>query len=127
MEEDKKFTEEHDEWAKQTATEEPYMIDYETVWEIRKQNTEETVKHQLTLKSSVYNAFLDFLQTHSGTQPRRGKGISSAIIEMFIRLGMAFIAGFNVQECAEDMRNLFDSEYSRDRIKENIQEFVRML
>ena len=59
-----------------------------------------------TIREEQDDAWRDFLQTFSGTIPQRGKGISSATVQLGMSIVMAIIADYKVDEVAEMLRSV---------------------
>lgn len=80
-----------------------------------------------TITPQTDQEWRDFLQTFTGTQPRRGKGISSAMVELSMQLLMASIANFRVDELAQSLSEISASEDARQQLASNLRSLADIL
>lgn len=95
-----------------------WPIDYEVARSSRDGMT--FVKRQFSISLATDTAFRDFLEIYSGTTPTRGKGIASAIIEIFLSLGMAVISDFKVTNTIKSLRELIPNPSVRENMSNNL-------
>lgn len=79
-----------------------FAFDYDAIKKMRE--GQERVKRQFSLTKGIDDALRDFLEIYTGTTPTRGKGIASAVIELFVAVCIAVIADFKIEEVAEDIK-----------------------
>lgn len=110
---------------------ENYMIDYNRAWELfpKNRNAENNnkVNANYTITPQTREQFLDFIETYSGTIPRRGKGISSVLVELAMQVLMATIADFNVTLVAKNLRAIMTDENKIKIVIRNLERLVEML
>lgn len=63
-----------------------------------------------TIREEVDNAWRDFLVTFAGVVPQRGRGISSATVQLGMSLVMAVIASYKVTQVATMLKDIIHPE-----------------
>lgn len=123
MKEPKEFAQDHDEWKNRPA------IDYLEARDLFPHGGNKVTRRtkQFTLTKETCDAWEDFLHTHSGSKPQRGRGISSTMTEVAQKLLMAVIAGFNIADVTENLQRIIPNEYAIERMKENLETFLETL
>ncbi len=101
-----------------------WLINYSYVRNMREGNY---VRRQFSITEMTEQAWIDFMLAYSGTSPTRGRGISSAMVEFCMRLGMGVITEFKLKGVAEDFKQIVPDEYARRAIKNNIERLANML
>lgn len=85
------------------------------------------VKRQFSFTEASDSAFREFLEIYTGTTPIRGKGIGSAILELFMKLGVAIISDFKLEEVGTEMCQLITNPSVRVRMSKNMEKLAKML
>lgn len=80
-----------------------------------------------TITPQTDDEWRDFLQTHTGTLPQRGKGISSPMVELSMQVLMAIVAEFKLGEVAASLTEISSSNESRQRLKANLAKLAEQL
>ena len=108
-------------------------INYENARELYEKaprSTTETEKNriqrQFTITPATDFSWRDFITTWSGIAPTRGKGISSAMVELSMRLLMGVITDFKITEVANELKHVLN-EAARNNVRENLQKLVKLL
>lgn len=101
-----------------------WLINYDYVSNMREGNY---VRRQFSITEETELAWIDFMLAYTGTVPTRGRGISSAIVEFCMRLGMGVITEFKLKKVAEDFKQIVPNEQARMTIKRNIERLASML
>ncbi len=73
-----------------------------------------------TITPETDDQWRDFLQTSTGTTPQRGKGISSAMVELAMQALMAVVAEFKPGEVAAALREISTSNVAREKMVANL-------
>lgn len=87
---------------------------------------ENRVKRQFTITPETDFIWRDFITTYSGVAPTRGKGISSAMVELAMKLLVGIVADFKVEELAEELRYVLN-ETARKNVRTNLQKLIEYL
>lgn len=77
-------------------------------------------KIQFTITPDTELSWRDFVEVFTGEKISRGRGVSSACGELALRMFMAVIAEFKVEDTVKKIRALLVGEYQKERIKENL-------
>jgi hypothetical protein len=85
------------------------------------------VKRQYSMTEEWDSAFRDFLEHYTGMRPTRGKGIASTILEVFIRIGIAVVAEFKLQEIAKELRELIINPVVLKGMSENLRRMADLI
>lgn len=119
------FTKIHDQWVEQVALSEP-PIDYSNVWEYRKRGNGKE-KKQFTFSPGLIELWETFLIVFSGAKSKRGKGISSTMVELAMRLLIAIIADYKIEEVAEQLSIVLPSDLARRDLRTNLERLISYL
>lgn len=108
------------------------MIDYTRAWELfsksrSNENNNKKVIKNFTITPQTSAQWLDFIETESGTIPRRGKGISSVLVELSMQLLMATIAEFNVKLVAKNLNAIMTDNNKRKIVIRNLERLIEYL
>ncbi len=82
------------------------------------------IRQQFTIRPSTLSAWRDFLETQSGSVPQRGKGISSAMIELSMRITMAIIADFEIEIVGDEIASILSHKNTSSLIANNINQLA---
>ena len=123
------FAKELDDITEQVACCDPpptdeWLINYDYVSSMREGNY---VRRQFSLTEETELAWTDFMLAYTGTVPTRGRGISSAMVEFFMRLGMGVVTEFKLKKLGDDFKQIVPNEQARIGIKNNIERLASML
>lgn len=77
-----------------------------------------TLTFTITLQTD--QEWRDFLETYTGTQPQRGVGISSPMVELAMQMLMGVIAEFKLDEIAQALREISTTPLSKQNVKDNL-------
>lgn len=80
-----------------------------------------------TITPQTDDEWRDFLKTHTGTLPQRGKGISSPMVELSMQLLMAVVASFKLNELAVSLMEVSGSNEARQQLKVNLVNLAEQL
>lgn len=80
-----------------------------------------------TITPQTDDEWRDFLQTHTGTLPQRGKGISSPMVELSMQLLMAIVADFKLDELAVSLIEISASDEARQQLRANLVKLAEQL
>lgn len=107
-----------------TPPQDKWLINYDYVSNMREGHY---VRRQFSITEETELAWIDFMLAYTGTVPTRGRGISSAMVEFCMRLGMGVITEFKLKKVAEDFKQIVPDEHARRTIKNNIERLAGML
>ncbi len=80
-----------------------------------------------TITPQTDQEWRDFLHTHTGTRPIRGKGISSPMVELSMQLLMAVVADFQSNKVATNLREVSASDMARQQLRDNLVKLAEQL
>ncbi len=108
------------------------MIDYDHAWKLftkgrGTENNDRKIIKNFTITPQTSAQWLDFIETESGTIPRRGKGISSVLIELSMQLLMATVAEFNVKLVAKNLNTIMTDSNKRKIVIRNLERLIEYL
>lgn len=127
LDEPKDITKDLDDITEQVACCDPpdeWLINYNYVSTMRKGDY---VRRQFSITEATEQAWIDFMLAYTGTVPTRGRGISSAMVEFCMRLGMGVITEFKLKKVAKDFKQIVPNEQARRTVKDNIKRLADML
>ena len=73
-----------------------------------------------TITPQTDQEWRDFLYTHTGTLPMRGKGISSPMVELAMQLLMAAVAYFKTKDVAQKLTEISASPQANENLSNNL-------
>jgi hypothetical protein len=80
-----------------------------------------------TIPTGVYAAFKNFLETYVGAGIHRGSGVGSPMVTVAIKMLMAIVAGYRIDDAVEDLKLIVNNQEGRNRILDNIEEIHTLL
>jgi len=92
-----------------------YAINDTEAWGLYKEDKQANqVKRQFTIRPQTDEQWRDFLLTYSNTIPRKGKGISSTLVELSMRILMAIIAEFQIEDVSKELNTVLNAPNKQD-------------
>lgn len=130
-EEPKEITEEHNRWKEQLLKSvedtEYYLLDCHSVRALSAGDQPKRVKRlaqQHTISIPTIERWEDFLTILSGMPPQRGRGISSSMVEVAIKLLMAVYTEVDIERVAMELVLTLNSRKDVHRLVENLETLI---
>ena len=80
-----------------------------------------------TITPQTDQEWRDFLHTHTGTRPIRGKGISSPMVELAMQLLMAAVADFKTKDVAQKLTEISASPQANENLSNNLNQISMLM
>ena len=80
-----------------------------------------------TITPQTDQEWRDFLHTHTGTRPIRGKGISSPMVELAMQLLMAAVADFKTSDVAQKLTEISASSQANENLSNNFNQISKLM
>jgi len=130
-EENEDFAREHDQWKRRLldATDDfdYYLLDYYSVRALSAGGQPKTIKRlaqQHTVSIPMIKRWEDFNKIAIGMPPQRGRGVSSSLLELAMKLLMSIYTNIDVDHVAAELALTLSNRKDIPRLTENLLELI---